>query len=48
MLYGGEQANAKGDREILIFPLQLAASRIGNLVRLIHTLAICVIIHAQG
>ena len=30
-------ANAD-DREILIFPVQLTMSRIGNLIRLIHTL----------
>ena len=28
-----------------IFPVQLTASRIGNLTRLIHTLAICVTVH---
>ena len=33
------------DRGILIFPVQLTTSRIGNLTRLIHTLAICVTIH---
>ena len=38
--YGDEQAAANADREILIFPLQLTTSRIGNLSRLIHTLAI--------
>ena len=27
------------------FPVQLTTSRIGNLTRLIHTLAICVTIH---
>ena len=27
-----------GDREMFIFPVQLAKSRIGNLTRLIHTL----------
>ena len=32
--------------EIFIFPVQLITSRIGNLTRLIHTLAICVTIHA--
>ena len=31
----------KGDREIFIFPVQLTTSRIGNLTRLILTLAIC-------
>ena len=34
-----------GDRGIFIFPVQLTTSRIGNLTRLIHTLAICVTIH---
>ena len=33
------------DREILTFPVQLTTSRIGNLTRLFHTLAICVTIH---
>ena len=33
------------DREIFIFPVQLTSSRIGNLTRLIHTIAICVTIH---
>ena len=31
---------ANADREILIFPVQLTTSRIGNLTWLIHTLAI--------
>ena len=31
--------------EYLFFPVQLTTSRIGNLTRLIHTLAICVTIH---
>ena len=30
------------DRGTLFFPVQLTTSRIGNLTRLIHTLAICV------
>ena len=30
------------DREVFIFPVHLTTSRIGNLTRLIHTLAICV------
>ena len=30
---------------MLIFPVQLTTSRIGNLTRWIHTLAICVTIH---
>ena len=38
-------SDAKGDKEILVFPVQLTTSRIGNLTRLIHTLAICVTIH---
>ena len=32
-------------RDILIFPVQLTASRIGNLTRLIHTLPCVMIIH---
>ena len=40
-------SGAKGDREILIFPVQLTASRIGNLTRLILALAICVTIHIE-
>ena len=31
-------SGAYGDRGILIFPVQLTTSRIGNLTRLIHTL----------
>ena len=34
-----------GDRRILIFPVQLTTSRIGNLTRLIHTLLYMMIIH---
>ena len=34
-------SGADGDREKIIFPVQLTTSRIGNLVRLILTLAIC-------
>ena len=34
-------SGANADREISISPVQLAACRIGNLTRLIHTLAIC-------
>ena len=30
-----------GDRGIFIFSVQLTTSRVGNLTRLIHTLAIC-------
>ena len=37
-------ANVEG--EILVFPVQLTTSRIGNLTRLFHTLAICVTVHA--
>ena len=33
-------SGANADREISIFPVQLATCRIGNLTRLIHTLAI--------
>ena len=33
------------DREIFIFPVELTTSRIGNLIRLIHTLAILVTIY---
>ena len=35
-------------REVFIFPVQLTTSRIGNLTRLILTLAICVTIHSSG
>ena len=38
-------AGANADREILIFPLQLTTSKIGNLTGLIDTLAVCVTIH---
>ena len=34
-------SGANADREILIFPVELTTSRIGNLTRLILTLAIC-------
>ena len=37
--------NTNADREIFIFPVQLTTSRIGNLTRLIHALAVCVTIH---
>ena len=40
-------SGANGDREIFLVPVQLTTSRIGNLTRLIHTLAICVTIHSQ-
>ena len=38
-------SGANADREIFIFPVQLTTCRIGNLTRLIHTLAVCVTIH---
>ena len=38
-------SGANADREIFIFPVQLTTSRIDNLIRLIHTLAIYVTIH---
>ena len=38
-------SGANADREIVIFPVQLTTSRIGNLTRLILTLATCVTIH---
>ena len=34
-------SGANGDREESIFPVQLTTSRIGNLTRLILSLAIC-------
>ena len=37
-------SGANGNREIFIFPVQLTTSRIGNLTRLIHALAIRVTI----
>ena len=37
-------SGANAEREILFFPVELTTSRIGNLTRLIHTLAICVTI----
>ena len=39
-------SGANGDREALVFIVQLTTSKIGNLIRLIHTLAICVTIDA--
>ena len=33
-------SGANADREIFIFPVQLTTCRVGNLIRLIHTLAI--------
>ena len=38
-------SGANGDREKLIFSVQLTTCRIGNLTQLIHTLAICVAVH---
>ena len=35
-------SGANGDRKMIIFPVQLTTSRIGNLTRLIHALAILV------
>ena len=58
--YGEEQAyagrasrettfsGANADREILIFPVQLTTSRIGNLTRLIHTLLYVMTIHTYS
>ena len=40
-------SGANADRGIFIFPVRLTTSRIGNLARLIHTLAICVTIHGH-
>ena len=37
-------SGANADREVFIFPVQLTTSRIGNLTRLIHALAVCVTI----
>ena len=37
-------SGASGDREILIFPVQLTTSRIGNLTRLIH---VCVYVFSS-
>ena len=38
-------SGTNADKGVFIFPVQLTTSRIGNLTRLIHTLAICVTIH---
>ena len=38
-------SDANEDKEIFIFPVQLTMSRLGNLIRLNHTLAICVTRH---
>ena len=40
-----KSSDANADREIFIFPVELTTSRIDNLTRLIHALAICVTIH---
>ena len=37
-------SGANADRETSIFPVQLTTCRIGNIIRLIHALAICVTI----
>ena len=39
-----QNSRTNADRELFIFPVQLTTGRIGNLTRLIHTLAICVTI----
>ena len=39
-------SGANGDREIIIFPVQLTTGRIGNLARLIHTLLFVMSMHA--
>ena len=41
-------SGANAFREIFIFPVQVTTSRIGNLTRLIHTIAICVTIHIHS
>ena len=41
-------SGANADRDIFIFPVQLTKSRIANLTRLIHTLAICVTIRTNS
>ena len=38
-------SGVNGDREILIFPVQLTTGRIGNLTQLIYCIAICVMKH---
>ena len=38
-------SGANADREVFIFLVKLTTSRIGNLTRLVRTLAICVTIH---
>ena len=41
----GQISGTHGDRGIFIFTVQLTASRIGNLTRLIHTLLYVMTIH---
>ena len=41
-------SGANADKEKFIFPVQLTTCRMGNLTRLIHTLATCVTIHNVG
>ena len=41
-------SGANADMGKFIFPVQLITCRMGNLTRLIHTLAICVTIHNVG
>ena len=43
-LAGPNSQARTGTEKYSIFPVQLATSRVGNLTRLIHTLAICVTI----
>ena len=38
----------RGQGNIFVFSVQLTTCRIGNLTRLIHTLAICVAIHSKS
>ena len=38
-------SGANADGGVLIFPVQLTTYRIGDLTRLIHTLAICVTVY---
>ena len=40
-------SGVNADRELFVFPVQLTTSRIGNLIRSIQTLAICVTIHRR-
>ena len=41
-------SGTNADREIFIFPVQLTTCRTGNLIRLIHTLAVFVTIHIHA